>query len=81
MKNTLLIAIAVISILFAACNSSAKNSGASSDTASSVKTTGIIYTCPMHTEVVNDKPGKCPECGMTLVKKENDKKDRSGKKM
>jgi hypothetical protein len=30
----------------------------------------IIYTCPMHAEVVQDKPGKCPKCGMNLVKKE-----------
>jgi len=28
-----------------------------------------IYTCPMHPEVVSDKPGQCPKCGMTLVKK------------
>ena len=29
----------------------------------------IIYTCPMHPEVQNDKPGNCPKCGMKLVKK------------
>jgi ribosomal protein S27AE len=28
------------------------------------------YTCPMHPEVVRDKPGKCPKCGMALVAKE-----------
>ncbi|TWI77681.1 Cu2+-exporting ATPase [Lacibacter cauensis] len=25
------------------------------------------YTCPMHPQVVQDGPGKCPLCGMTLV--------------
>ena len=25
------------------------------------------WTCPMHPEVVRDKPGDCPKCGMALV--------------
>ena len=25
------------------------------------------YTCPMHSEIVRDKPGNCPKCGMSLV--------------
>lgn len=29
----------------------------------------IIYTCPMHPQVQKNQPGKCPICGMTLVKK------------
>ena len=29
----------------------------------------ITYTCSMHPEVVSDKPGDCPKCGMTLVLK------------
>jgi len=28
-----------------------------------------LYTCPMHPEVVQDKPGDCPKCGMHLVPK------------
>ena len=28
-----------------------------------------VYTCPMHPEIAMDKPGKCPKCGMNLVKK------------
>jgi hypothetical protein len=33
------------------------------------QTTKVIYTCPMHSEVQMNKPGKCPKCGMTLEKK------------
>lgn len=28
-----------------------------------------VYTCPMHPQIIRDKPGNCPICGMTLVKK------------
>jgi hypothetical protein len=28
-----------------------------------------LYTCPMHPQVVKNAPGKCPICGMNLVKK------------
>ncbi len=27
---------------------------------------GVIYTCPMHPEVRQDRPGACPKCGMAL---------------
>lgn len=28
-----------------------------------------IYTCPMHPEIISDKPGSCPKCHMALVLK------------
>ena len=30
-----------------------------------------VYTCTMHPEVISDKPGDCPKCGMKLVLKKN----------
>jgi len=38
-------------------------------------TTGkIYYTCKTHPQIHQDKPGKCPICGMTLIKKEEEPK-------
>ncbi len=31
----------------------------------------VVYTCPMHPSYVSDRPGKCPICGMDLVKRES----------
>lgn len=28
-----------------------------------------VYVCPMDADVVTDHPGKCPKCGMDLIKK------------
>ncbi len=41
-----------------------------------------IYTCPMHPEVEQDKPGDCPKCGMPLepkyvTTKEDNNEERS----
>ena len=36
-----------------------------------------MYTCPMHPEVISDKPGKCPKCGMNLVPQKGKKEDHS----
>jgi hypothetical protein len=44
--------------------------------------TAAVYTCPMHPEVTASKPGKCPKCGMDLVKKPVKKKtEKSDLKM
>jgi RND family efflux transporter MFP subunit len=40
------------------------NTNSTTDTAPAKKQ---LYTCPMHPDVISDKPGKCPKCGMDLV--------------
>jgi hypothetical protein len=37
-----------------------------------------VYTCPMHPEVVQDHPGKCPKCNMNLVRKDSSAPASSG---
>ncbi len=32
------------------------------------KSEKVQYTCPMHPEVMMDKAGECPKCGMDLIK-------------
>ena len=49
-----------------------KPSGTSAATSANPAATSPVakpgqYSCPMHPEVISDKPGKCPKCGMTLV--------------
>jgi hypothetical protein len=43
--------------------------GCASDQPASKSEKAAQYTCPMHPEVVKDKPGDCPKCGMKLVEK------------
>lgn len=61
-----LILIVAASPMFAQ-NDTAKIQKISSDS--------IIYTCPMHPEIISDKPGKCPKCGMDLVQKNSSSSD------
>ena len=34
-----------------------------------IETTVGSYSCPMHPEIRQPKPGRCPMCGMNLEKK------------
>lgn len=37
------------------------------------------YTCPMHPQIMQDEPGKCPLCGMTLEPMKNSSSGHAGK--
>jgi len=42
--------------------------------------TVLLYTCPMHPEIVQDKPGNCPKCGMTLVEMKSTNAEKAADK-
>jgi Cu(I)/Ag(I) efflux system membrane fusion protein len=68
MKYIALAVVIVFATLLVSC--SRQQEKKSSVPADSVSTQNMeYYTCPMHPSVVSDKPGACPICGMTLVKK------------
>lgn len=58
--------IMAVAILLAGTASFAQTKDSSKVHMHNVRT-GKHYTCTMHPEVVKDKPGKCPKCGMKLV--------------
>ena len=37
----------------------------------------LHFTCPMHSEIMQDKPGNCPKCGMTLVEMKMETNEKS----
>lgn len=41
-------------------------------------TIGVKYTCPMHPQILEDHPGSCPICGMTLIKKSGQASEGAG---
>ena len=78
MKKVTLMAVA---ILLCGATVFAANNNALTDTIKTkkAKTVKVQYTCTMHPGILLDKPGKCPKCGMTLVKKTDAKKKDTGK--
>ena len=70
--SILMLAALLIESIAACNNSGTKNQNPITQTDTMVMhrilETGEVYTCKMHNEVIGDKPGVCPKCGMTLVK-------------
>ncbi len=60
MKNKISILFLFIYVLSSSCNT--KHDHAHQEAAT------VQHTCPMHPQIIQDKPGTCPICGMDLVK-------------
>jgi membrane fusion protein, copper/silver efflux system len=65
-KQFILILSIIVLLLSLSCNSGTPKTDSTISTP--IEMTSFYYTCPMHPEIHNDKPGKCPICGMDLVK-------------
>lgn len=65
MKQLILISSVVFILVLTGCNRTKVIPAADNVTVALQ-----LYTCSMHPEIIRDKPGNCPICGMTLVKKE-----------
>jgi Cu(I)/Ag(I) efflux system membrane fusion protein len=61
--GVLLIACCLLPIAFTACKETKK------EQAITKVASRETYTCPMHPQIIKDKPGTCPICGMNLIKK------------
>jgi membrane fusion protein, copper/silver efflux system len=63
MNIKIIIYASLLLMLFTACNNGGQKAPQES------KMSGDIYTCSMHPQIIEYHPGKCPICGMKLVKK------------
>ncbi len=68
MKNVSIVAASLLLIILLISCRDQSNAHAGHEAAEEV------YTCPMHPQIVRNKPGSCPICGMDLVKKETEGK-------
>jgi Heavy metal binding domain len=67
--RSLLVGLGLAALLVACQSASAAASSqpAASETTPAPAVESKKYTCPMHAEVTDTKPSRCPKCGMTLV--------------
>ncbi len=86
MKKLILtiLAFAIIGLLSACSSGDDKRAATSNGKETAVehakKHLDPKYVCPMHPQIIRDKPGTCPICGMTLVEKKQKVAKKKGKR-
>ena len=67
----LVAATGIAGLALAGCTGPSQNDTPAQSTNPASQNNGqaVHYTCSMHPEVQQDKPGNCPKCGMKLVEK------------
>ena len=60
--------IILVFLLFSSIGSFAQMADSSQNSSNKSDTSRMVYTCPMHHEILSLKPGNCPKCGMELVR-------------
>lgn len=63
--KSLIILIFAVTVALATSAQTGKNTKSKSKSGTTNK---LTYSCPMHPDVVMNKPGKCSKCGMDLTK-------------
>jgi hypothetical protein len=66
-STTILTAACIFAIVLAVCVSAQSPAPRASATPTAAQLPPVLQTCPMHPDVVEDKPGSCPLCRMALV--------------
>jgi hypothetical protein len=64
-----IIARLLIVVVLFSCKGKENNQESGSKDSLKTESVKTEYTCPMHPEVVSNKPGQCPQCGMDLQAK------------
>lgn len=65
-RSILIILVTLFTTGFTACNGN--QTGNNTTTQTGTLAQDETYTCKMHQNVMSEKPGKCPVCGMNLEK-------------
>lgn len=69
MKRKYIVRLSIILLISVVAFASCKSKSTKKDVVAHEHSEKQQYTCPMHPQIVQDKPGSCPICGMDLVPK------------